>query len=220
LARLELSLIPAAATLTLDGRPTPSSPAVPLVLDPGPHQLRVHAAGHRDYTANLELASGQALSFAISLAPEPAALQQSAAALPQPPGAPFLPARSSEPESDRARHWAYWLGAGSLALGAGAVLVRVESDHQYAAWVRNRAALLGAGYPERPASPNIWAKGRSLERSVRALDRTTWGLGLGSAALLGVAAWLYWTDSAGATVTDAAFALEVDASTLRVRGSF
>jgi hypothetical protein len=97
-AIIELTTVPAGATVTLDGQPQPSAAPLVLKLEPGLHRLMVSAPGYEPKELDIDAKAGTKQTQAVELAPiappPPAPLPPPPA---PPPPAPPPPERSLVP---------------------------------------------------------------------------------------------------------------------------
>ncbi len=163
---VELKGAPAGASLLVDGRPHEPFPTKPLVLGPGRHVVQVRVEGRAPWEQVVKLQAGEAQSFEVV-----------AEVLPPPP----------EPERVV---WPWVLGGASLVtIGTGAAFLVFAQDRYQEAADKNQAH----NEAEEPA-----LRARLRDEANNALEEgdlnATLGysmVGLGSAMLVGAAAWLW-----------------------------
>jgi len=121
------------AEISADGRSYGTTPrALPLRLDPGPHQLVVEKAGVPPFTAKLSLTAGQRQTVEVKLAdlmPKPEQPKQE----PQPvvPVQPVTPPPPEEHPMPGKMKAAIGVGAGAVALLAFGVFERLQANSKY-----------------------------------------------------------------------------------------
>lgn len=139
--RLKVTVAPADAKLTVDGREI-AMVAEGVPLDPGLHKVRATAPGHRDEEREVNLVGPQRVDVSIALVRTPA---------PVPPAPRPLPEREPEGSSPTLVPGIVLLSGGVIAAGVGATLLGLTASK--AAEVRelcgpNARPPLCAGTPE------------------------------------------------------------------------
>ncbi len=84
-ARAAIASDPSGASLFLDGRDAGKTPKSDLALLPGPHSVRIEAAGYRPWRQRVEAKAGEAISVEAKLVAVPAELKPSPEPEPTPP---------------------------------------------------------------------------------------------------------------------------------------
>lgn len=166
-ATLRVGVDVAGAEVAIDGQPLGSYDGEPLeaaALTPGPHEVRVRAAGHVDWVRTVDLAEGDVVRLEATLTPV------------TPPGVP--PPPSPEPVStETTRHLspALWVGLAAAVLGAGtAIGFGVSSGREPEVGVNRAEALAFADDRQRDAR----------------IANAAIGLTVGGLAVMGVGFWL------------------------------
>jgi len=169
-ARLLVTVSEPRCTPTLDGKLFSGQPLVP-----GRHVLEVACHGFFPWSNAITLEAGRTSSVNVVLEPTTEYLR----------------------ENDRAAHlqrsWAYVAGAGALALGLDAVLLRIYNDRRYDRWQATSNSLPPIGAPSTPAQDSARRSNDDLKASIKTVDHLTVAFAVSSAALLGGAAWLYFS---------------------------
>lgn len=122
LARVELSVSPANASVKVDGALPYRDQAGKLLLDPGERELVVSADGHVTERRRLTLASGQVLRVALTL--------RSATAFVAARPAPAQPADSGVSPATVVMYSGFGLGAAGLAVGITTGLLALDKAGQ------------------------------------------------------------------------------------------
>lgn len=120
IAHLRLSLSPADATVSVDGRERPGVGATrKLALDPGSHFLELRAKGHEDTRLRFELERGAVLEQRVQLIASPVDRSAPAAALES-----TAHDRSDDGDDGGVfgSPW-FWTAVGAVAVGAGVIAV-------------------------------------------------------------------------------------------------
>jgi tetratricopeptide (TPR) repeat protein len=208
LAELTLELaVDAGSEVRVDGRP--AAAGVPLVLDPGVHEVRVAAAGKRELVLPVELAEGQRLKLKL---PE---LEDARAAgakpLPvSPPPAASSAAELPDPELPDDGVWKWALlsgGAVVFASGAAAGWIAIQERNALERDCPDKQCPEGSGWID------------EAENAALAADVL---MGVGLVTTAAAAALLWWDrDDAGSTVAPrAAAACDATGCGVALRGRF
>lgn len=120
--------VPADTQISLDGKAVPPDElGVAVAVDPGPHVVAAHAAGHRDFSASVDAAraaDGQPQEVKVGPLEK---LPPPEIARPNPPTGPTIPAGAAPKDTERRGGSSLrWVGlgvagAGVVALGVGTV---------------------------------------------------------------------------------------------------
>jgi hypothetical protein len=170
--RLLFQIAPFGAHVALDGEPLGEAPVAPWEGAPGPHDVRVSAAGYGESRVVVEVPAGGEATVAIELVP---------LAGPDPPPPPALPGppplvAAAPPVSHAPWTWvALGVGAGLVA-GGTALYVLGELDHQD----------LRDHLPTDGRATISWPRARQLEEDgdrKKVAGYALWGVG--GAALVG-----------------------------------
>ncbi|MBM4320214.1 MAG: PEGA domain-containing protein, partial [Deltaproteobacteria bacterium] len=119
-ARLVLNILQAGARIYLDGRPVDQAPlAMPLLAEPGLHEVKVVHEGFEEYRETIEVRGGETVRREIDLRPLPEEY----------PPPPTLPAEAIAPPTPPVRSWGMRISTARLAgwglLGGGALVAAV-----------------------------------------------------------------------------------------------
>jgi hypothetical protein len=175
-SRVNVTLSPSAATLTLDGRPVVRDAQGRVLIDAGSHEFAADAAGHEPATRTVNTDGGEQIELSLHL-PERASLAP-VAAVPAPALQPSA-AESQPSAADGAWPWVV-VGVSGAVLITGSVLLAVA--------LSDKAKIENA-----PPEENYWTDVESAYDRVPVFSTVgSIMIGVGAAGVAGGLAWKFW----------------------------
>jgi hypothetical protein len=194
-AFIEVEVSEPGATIELDGKPLVAGPLVP-----GKHALVVRKSGFAPWSGLIEIDAGQTKAVAANLIPMAGA------------GPPAVDAANGS------RSWAYVLAGAGVALGAGAVAIKIHNDSRFDDWEATNSELKASEGTLSPTDQQRLQDNQDLKDSIRVWDAVALGAGIGGVAAFAVGTYLFF-DKPDARQQDS-LSVNFTGSGLNLTGSF
>ncbi|HKP61143.1 MAG TPA: hypothetical protein VJV78_30640 [Polyangiales bacterium] len=199
--RVDVTLSPNAATLTLDGRPVVRDAQGRVLIDAGSHEFAADAEGHMPATRTVSTDGGEQIELSMQLLPSPPSSAPATAAAPAVQLQPSAAADANIDEGESPWPWVV-VGVSGAVMIAGGVLLAVA--------IADKSKIENA-----PPDEQYWTEVESAYDRVPVYS--TAGaimLGVGAAGVAAGLAWKFWPDD------DERASLRVVPNGLQLRAAF